>query len=110
VRAKLDRLIAGEDVRPTPAAQLLAGLPFEERSALIPEEPLQTLQKRLATTWPGGSLTLVKRSRLSDAPQSEQEISVYRLAKDHEALLILLMPGAHGSISAFGVMGDRPYE
>jgi CubicO group peptidase (beta-lactamase class C family) len=109
VRANLDRLIAGEDIRPTPAAELLAGLPFEERSALIPEEePLPTLQKRLATTWPGGSLALVKRVPSSDA--SHREVSVYRLAKDNAALLILFMPGPHGSISAFGVMRDRPYE
>jgi len=110
VRANLDRLIAGEDIRPTPAAELLAGLPFEQRSALIPEEPLRTLQMRLATTWPGGSLTLVKRARLSDATQSQREMSVYRLAKDNEALLILFVPGPNGSISALGVMGDRPYE
>jgi len=110
VRARLDRLIAGEDIRPTPAAELLASLPFEERSALIPEEPLQSLQKRLATTWPGGSLTLVRRARVSDASPAEQEMSVYRLAKDNAALLILFMPGTQGSTSAFGVMGDRPYE
>jgi CubicO group peptidase (beta-lactamase class C family) len=110
VRARLDRLIAGEDIRPTPAAELLASLPFEERSALIPEEPLQTLQKRLATTWPGGSLTLVRRARLSDASPAQQEMSVYRLAKDDAALLVLFMPGTQGSTSAFGVMGDRPYE
>jgi CubicO group peptidase (beta-lactamase class C family) len=110
VRARLDRLIAGEDIRPTPAAELLASLPFEERSALIPEEPLQTLQKRLATTWPGGSLTLVRRARVSDASPAEQEMSVYRLAKDNAAVLILFMPGTQGSTSAFGVMADRPYE
>jgi CubicO group peptidase (beta-lactamase class C family) len=108
VRANLDRLIAGEDIRPTPAAELLAGLPFEERSALIPEEPLPTLRKQLATTWPGGSLALVKRAAPSDA--SDREVSFYRLAKDNEALLILFMPGAQGSTSAFGVMRDRPYE
>ena len=110
VRANLDRLIAGDDIRPTPAAELLAGLPFEERSALIPEEPLQTLRKRLATAWPGGSLTLVKRARLSGTSPAQPEMSVYRLAKDDAALLILFMPGTRGSTSAFGVMGDRPYE
>jgi hypothetical protein len=55
-------------------------------------------------------LTLVRRARLSDASPAQQELSVYRLAKDDAALLILFMPGTQGSPSAFGVMGDRPYE
>ncbi len=108
LRANLDHLIAGQDIRPKPGPELAASLPYDERWAVMSGEPLQMLQKRLARTWPGGSLTLVKRASLPDA--QHRQISVYRLAKGKESLLILFAPGPEGSVSVFGVMRDRPYE
>jgi hypothetical protein len=69
---------------------------------------LHALQRTLADTWPGGSVTLVKRARLSGSGRAE--LSVFRVAKGNEALLILVAPGLKGSLALFGVMHDRPYE
>ena len=108
LRGDLDQLIAGKDVRPKPGAELIAPLSFDERDAAMSSEPLQTLQKTLAGAWPGGSLVLVKRTSLSGAPH--RQVSVYRLAKGKESLLILFAPGPDASTSLFGVMRDRPYD
>ena len=108
LRANLDQLIAGKDIRPKPSTELTAPLNFDEREAAMSSDSLQTLQKTLARTWPGGSLALVKRTSLPDA--SHQQVSVYRLAKAKESLLILFAPGPDASTSLFGVMPDRPYD
>jgi hypothetical protein len=104
----LNRLVSGEDIRPKPSPELAARINPGERGAVMSDEPLQSLQKGLAATWPGGSLTLVNRAPLSGEPHGE--VSVYRLAKGKEALLIVFLPGPRDSMSAFGVMADRPYE
>jgi hypothetical protein len=70
--------------------------------------PLAALQQGLARVWPGGSLTLVNRAPLANAP--DREYSVYRLAKDNASCLIVSAAGPNGSTSLFGVMSDRPYE
>lgn len=108
LRATLDRLVAGEEVRPTPDSVQAQGLTSDEAAAVMSPQPLQTLQQTLADTWPGGSLTLLKRTRLSDSGRTE--FSVFRVAKGDRALLILVAPGAKGSIALFGVMPDRPYD
>ena len=108
LRATLNRLIAGEELRPKPDPQRIAGLSHDEKEAVMSPPPLQTLQRTLADTWPGGSMTLVERARLSDSGGADR--SVYRVAKGNQALLILIAPGPRGSISLFGVMPDRPYE
>jgi CubicO group peptidase (beta-lactamase class C family) len=108
LRTGLNRLISGEDVRPKPSPELAARMNPGEKDAVMSDEPLQSLQKTLAATWPGGSLTLVKRAPLAGEP--DREVSVYRLAKGKEALLIVFLPGPRDSMSAFGVMDDRPYE
>lgn len=108
LRTGLNRLVSGEDIRPKPSPELAARINPGERGAVMSDEPLQSLQKGLAATWPGGSLTLVNRAPLSGEPHGE--VSVYRLAKGKEALLIVFLPGPRDSMSAFGVMADRPYE
>jgi CubicO group peptidase (beta-lactamase class C family) len=108
LRGNLDQLIAGKDIRPKPSTELTAPLSFDEREAAMSPQSLQTLQKTLAGTWPGGSLALVRRTSLTGA--SQRQVSVYRLAKDKESLLILFAPGPDGSTSLFGVMRDRPYD
>ena len=108
LRGNLNRLIAGEDIRPKRGTELTANLTFDEKQALMSSESLQMLQKTLAKTWPGGSLTLVKRILMSDT--LHREISVYRLARGNEALLIVFAAGPKGSAALFGVMRDRPYD
>ncbi len=108
LRAHLDHLTAGEDIRPKPSPELAAGLPYDERWAVMSGEPLQVLRKRLAGTWPGGSLTLVRRASIPGV--RDGQFSVYRLARGRQSLLIVFAPGAEGSMSVFGVMRDRPYE
>ena len=71
-------------------------------------EPLQALQQTIAGTWPDGSLALVKRTSVTGT--SHRPISVYRLAKDKESLLVLFAPGPDASTALFGVMPDRPYD
>ena len=108
LRADLDHLIAGADVRPKPAAELIAPLNFDEREAAMSPEPLQALQQTIAGTWPDGSLALVKRTSVTGT--SHRPISVYRLAKDKESLLVLFAPGPDASTALFGVMPDRAYD
>jgi CubicO group peptidase (beta-lactamase class C family) len=108
LRRDLNRLIGGEDIRPKPSAGLTTPLSFDEKLAVMSPEPLQMLQKTLARAWPGGSLTLVKRTSMAGA--FPREISVYRLTKGNESLLIVFAPDPKGSTSLFGVMRDRPYE
>jgi CubicO group peptidase (beta-lactamase class C family) len=108
LRRSLNQLIAGEDIRLKPSAELIAPLSFDEREAVMSSDPLQTLQKTLAATWPGGSFALVKRTSLSGA--SHRQISVYRLAKGKESSLILFAPGPEASMPLFGVMRDRRYD
>jgi len=108
LRTSLNRLISGEDIRPKPSPELAARIDPGEKWAVMSSVPLSMLQQRLAKSWPGGSLTLVKRASLSG--DAHREVSVYRLTKGKEALLIVIVPEPKGSLSAFGVMADRPYE
>jgi CubicO group peptidase (beta-lactamase class C family) len=104
----LNQLIGGEEIREKPKPELVANLPAAEKFAVMSFEPLEMLQKRLATVWPGGSLTVVKRAPLPG--RSPGEVSVYRLARGQDVLLIVFAPGPRASISLFGVTRDSPYE
>jgi CubicO group peptidase (beta-lactamase class C family) len=108
LRATLNHLIAGQEVRPKPDSERTRGLGLDEADAVMSPQSLQTLQRALADAWPGGSITLVKRARLSNSESTE--FSIFRVAKGNQALLVLVAPGVKGSISLFGVMPDRPYE
>jgi hypothetical protein len=108
LRTGLNHLTSGEDIRPKPSPAIAARLDPGERDAVMSDEPLQLLQKRLAATWPGGALTLVKRAALSG--DAHREVSVYRLAKGKDALLVVFVGEPNGSMSAFGVVADRPYD
>ena len=50
----LDKVVAGEDIRPETSAQL---------AAVITPEMAKRAQDRLSKLWPGGTLTLVKREK-----------------------------------------------
>jgi len=95
----LDELVEGADIRPQTTAKL---------AALITPDMVKGLRQRLSKLWPGGKLTLVKRTPLSDDPG--QFNSTFRLSKGAEALLIGFSLNADGKISSLGFSPDREYE
>jgi CubicO group peptidase (beta-lactamase class C family) len=95
----LDKLVTGEDIRPQTTAKL---------AALIPPDRAKSLQQTLSKLWPGGKLTLLKRTPLPDA--LEQFTSTFRLSKGTEALLIVFDLASDGKISRLGFSPDREYE
>ena len=95
----LDQLVAGVDIRPQTTAKL---------AALTTPEMAKRLQQMLSKFWPGGKLTLVKRTPLPDKP--EQFRSTFRLSKGAEATLIRFGLDPDGKISGFGFSPDREYE
>jgi CubicO group peptidase (beta-lactamase class C family) len=62
----------------------------------------------LANLWPGGSLTLVKR--LTPPGTTTPLISVFRLTKQENALMILVFIDPEGKISNFRFLPNREYE
>ena len=74
----LDKLVAGEDIRPQAPAKL---------ATPITPEIAKWAQQRLSIEWPRGKLTLLKRTPVPDQP--EQFTSTFRLSKGTEALLIV---------------------
>ena len=95
----LDQLVAGADIRQQTTAKL---------AALITPDMAKSVQQRLSKLWPGGKLTLVKRTPLSDDPGQFQ--STFRLSKGTEALLIGFSLAPDGKISGLGFSPDRDYE
>jgi hypothetical protein len=95
----LDHLVAGEDIRPQTSPEL---------AALITPEASKSVQQRLSKLWPGGRLTLVRRTALPD--QAGLSASMFRLTKGTEALLISFALNSNGKISILGFSADRDYE
>ena len=95
----LDQLVAGADIRQQTTAKL---------AALITPDMAKSVPQRLSKLWPGGKLTLVKRTPLSDEPGQFQ--STFRLSKGTEALLIGFSLAPDGKISGLGFSPDRDYE
>ncbi len=99
----LDQLAKGEDIR-TQATS--------ERAARITPETRKWVQQRLATLWPGGTLTLVKRVTPPDpAPDpAVRAYSLYRLHKGDDAALVSFGFDANGKISILDFQTDREYD
>ena len=95
----LGKIVAGEDIRPECTAEL---------AARITPEASKRAQERLSRLWPGGALTLVKRSPVSD--QAGLSTSIFRLSKGTDAALIYFGEDAGGKISTLGIRPDREYE
>jgi hypothetical protein len=95
----LDQILAGEDIRPRTTADL---------AALVTPDTVKWIQQRLPTLWPGGKLTLVKRIPLPDKPG--QFMSIFRLSKGSDALLLPFGLAPDGKISTLGFSPDREYE
>lgn len=99
VRALLDQLAAGADIRP---------LAMPDFASLVSPEMTTGWQKQLAPFWPGGTLTLVAREPSPTTPS--QVNSVFRLSKSGKAVLIFYNRTEAGKIHGFDVNDDRPYE
>ncbi len=95
----LGHLASGEDIR----AQTTPDF-----ALLLDHDARKEYQKKLATFWPGGTISLVQRrpSRAVDGGT----ISLFRLKKGAEAVLITFGLNANGKISALSICGDREYE
>jgi CubicO group peptidase (beta-lactamase class C family) len=65
-------------------------------------------KETLSNLWPGGTLTLVKR--LTPPGTTTPLISVFRLAKGDNALMILVFVDPDGKISNFRFLPNREYE
>jgi len=99
LRNLLDHLVAGDDVRPLAAPEL---------AARITPEASKSVQQRLSKLWPGGTLTLVRRTALPD--QAGLSASMFRLTKGAETVLISFGLDSNGKISVLGLSADRDYE
>jgi CubicO group peptidase (beta-lactamase class C family) len=99
VVALLDQLAAGTDIRPQVTPDLAAN---------ITPASSQRVQHMLATLWPGGTLTLVKRQPAHDAPGTI--VSTFRLSKGSDAKLIDYGRNAQGKIAILGISPDSPWE
>jgi CubicO group peptidase (beta-lactamase class C family) len=95
----LDQLAKGEDIRPQATP---------ERAALITPNARKWLQNRLATLWPGGTLTLVKHLAPSDP--AFHAYSMFRLRKGDDAALVTFGLDPSGKISTLGILTDREYD
>ena len=95
----LDQLVKGEDIRPQATAELAARMTAER---------VKAAQRTLSTVWPGARLTLVKRNGSSASTGSS--VSMFRLNKDADAILIRFGLNSHGKIAILGLSPDRDYE
>jgi len=95
----LDQIVAGEDIRSQATPELATD---------ITPDATKSVQHRLSTLWPGGTLTLVKRTISHDG--AVQPTSMFRLSKGGETLLISFALDASRKISTLGFSQDREYE
>jgi hypothetical protein len=95
----LDKLAAGEDIRPQAAAELLPHLTPEAAASV---------KKRLEPLWPGGTLTLVRRT---DVPGTAGLFnSTFRLTRGSNSMLVNFGLNAEGKISGLGFSRYREYQ
>jgi len=99
LRALLDRLAAGLDIRDR------AG---PESAALATPERTKSVREKLAQLWPGGTLTLVRRTPHPGDPA--RTLSTFRLRKGGQALLIVYTLTLDGKVGGFQIQTDREYQ
>jgi CubicO group peptidase (beta-lactamase class C family) len=95
----LDKLAAGEDIRPQATAELLPYLTSEAGASV---------KKRLEPFWPGGTLTLVRRTAVPGVAGLFN--STFRLTKSSNSMLVNFALNAEGKISGLGFSRDREYQ
>jgi len=97
VSTLLDQIAAGKDIR----SQVTSDL-----AARMTPEAISSVTRRIRATWPGGTLTLVKRVPGSGG----QPVSTFRLTKETEAALVFYGLDSQGKIAVLGYSPDREYE
>jgi CubicO group peptidase (beta-lactamase class C family) len=95
----LDHVVTGQDVRPFFSTTFA--------SAITPGV-IAGAKATLASLWPGGSLTLVKR--LTPPGTTTPLISVFRLTKGDNVLMILVFVDPDRKISNFRFLPNREYQ
>jgi CubicO group peptidase (beta-lactamase class C family) len=95
----LDKLVAGEDIR--------SEVTVEALKFLTPEIEAAT-RKMLQPLWPGGTLALVEREPVPDAPGRLG--STFRLKKGSDAVLVYFVLNAEGNIADLEISADREYR
>ena len=95
----LDEVVAGQDIRPQTTSELAQD---------VTPEATKSVQGRLAKLWPGGTLTLVKRT--PSPGEAGSVTSLFRLEKGGDALLISFGLDSSGKVSTLGFSPDRTYE
>jgi hypothetical protein len=78
----------------------------ETSPRILPDR--KSVRQSLASLWPGGTLTLVKRMP-APGPGS-QPTSVFRLRKGDDAVLIFIDSASYGKISRLRTAPDREYD
>jgi hypothetical protein len=95
----LDQITAGQDIRPFFSTTF---------ASTITPAIITGTGETLAKLWPRGSLTLVKR--LTPPGTTTPLISLFRLAKGNDALMILVFVDPDGKIANFRFLPNREYE
>jgi CubicO group peptidase (beta-lactamase class C family) len=100
LRALLDRLAAGQDIsdRVTP-----------EFAKIVTPDATKAVRQRLASLWPGGTLTLVRRVPAPRDP-AHSVLSTFRLVKGEQSTLVVFSLTPDGKVAALGFQPDREYQ
>ena len=99
LRSLLDRIAAGQDIREhvTP-----------EFAKIITPEITKNVQARVAPVWPGGILTLVRRTPVPNDPT--RTLSTFRLTKGDQALIVIYSLTPEGKVAGLQFQPDREYQ
>jgi CubicO group peptidase (beta-lactamase class C family) len=99
LRSLLDRIAAGQDIRDqvTP-----------EFAKIIAPEITKSVQARVAPVWPGGTLTLVRRTPAPNDPA--RTLSVFRLTKGDQVMLVIYSLTPEGKVAGLQFQPDREYS
>ncbi|MDP9106009.1 MAG: beta-lactamase family protein [Candidatus Eremiobacteraeota bacterium] len=99
LRVLLDRIAAGQDIRDR--------MPPNFAKTVTPEVT-QNVQRRVAPLWPGGTLTLVRRSPSPIDPT--RTVSTFRLTKGDQSLLVVFGVAPDGKVAGLQFVPDREYQ
>jgi CubicO group peptidase (beta-lactamase class C family) len=99
LRVLLDRIAAGQDIRDQMAPNF---------AKMVTPEMTQNVRRRIAPLWPGGTLTLVRRSPGPVDPT--RTLSTFRLTKGEQSLLVVFSLGTDGKAAGLQFVPDREYQ
>ena len=99
LRALLDRIAAGQDIRDQMTPNF---------AKILTPEMTQSVQRRVAPLWPGGTLTLVRRSPGPIDPT--RTLSTFRLTKGDQSVLVNFSLTPDGKAAGLQFVPDREYQ